>query len=73
MKTFEEAMLKLSYGGDVERDPYRSIVAEATNSVETRKLVIELMMTAMTAKDPKVAIYGAFATGLMVGIEMEKP
>jgi hypothetical protein len=73
VKTFEEAMAKFRDCDDVDRDPYAAIIIEAKESKTTAELLEWCVFDAVQNGDPQSALVLAFCTGLMVGIEMEKP
>ena len=53
---------------------FAEIIQEMYDSKATRSLVQSLILQVGTGRiDPSDALYNAFAYGLMVGIEMEKP
>lgn len=77
MKTFEEAMTKFRDCSDDARDPYRGIV----NEVAASEVALSFVRSAVIGNLAEVLLDPAagarlfmyiLATGVMVGIEMEK-
>ena len=66
MKTFTEALLKFRDCTDAERDAFSGIVKEAAMSPDVHAMLLALCLLGPNA------MMGAFTTGLMIGIEMEK-